>query len=387
MELKPTPYRPFKWGPHYTTMGIRDMPWDEWIELDNQMQSFYYIKKHRIATRGNKVVKILPDRPGIVRSARHSAIELVHELSDYMSKRFPDAFTVKRAASGHILSINLVLVGETLDLPPPLAPKGSTKMREVSIPEAEEAMRVAAMLTQDDLILMVEGFDGRYYFQGGAVCVSGFWRMRDKIGLTLDEIHIQGHVPQYEEKLQQSMDRYFRRLAVEKPISRVTYFFQVIPQKSVRAPLDTASQSAAEPVVANDSIVDPEELAWSVTTNGNEESFVHGHPISPDNPPVVRAENLRLRGERQSLRRLPLSGAIAFTVRTYLVPLEDIAKEPGVPARMANTLRNWPEDVRKYKENGLFEDVMLEFLDRAVEKQRMEGGEAYVKDPGQGYPF
>lgn len=25
---------------------------------------------------------------------------------------------------------------------------------------------------------------------------SGFWRMRDKIGLPLEDIHIQGHVPQ-----------------------------------------------------------------------------------------------------------------------------------------------------------------------------------------------
>lgn len=51
---------------------------------------------------------------------------------------------------------------------------------------------------QDDLALMVEGDDGRYYFQAGAICVAGFWRMQDKIGLPLDAIHTEGNVPQCE---------------------------------------------------------------------------------------------------------------------------------------------------------------------------------------------
>ena len=48
---------------------------------------------------------------------------------------------------------------------------------------------------QDDLAIMIEGNDSQYYFQGGAVCVPGFWRMRDKIGRPLDEIHTSGNVP------------------------------------------------------------------------------------------------------------------------------------------------------------------------------------------------
>ncbi|KAF5393929.1 hypothetical protein D9757_000378 [Collybiopsis confluens] len=355
MELKPIPYRPFRWGAYHVTMGIRDMPWDEWIELDNQMQSHYHIKKHRIATRGTNVIQILPDRPGIVKSARQSAIELVHELSEYLGKRYPDAFTVTRASSGNILNIKIV------------------PLRAVDGEEAEEAMKISALLVQDDLALMVEGTDGRYYFQGGAICVAGFWRMRDKIGLPLEDIHIRGQVPQYETKLRHSMDRFFKRMSVEKPIIRNNYFFQVIPPKEMRIPLDTITQSSADPIIENNSIVDPEELAWSETTNGNEETFVHGHPITPDKQPVV------------ALRRLPLSGAILFTIRTYLFPVEGLAKEPGIPARMASALRSWPEDVREYKGNGLYEKVMLEYLDRAAEKQRMEGGEDYVKEPG--YPF
>ncbi|KAH7869027.1 uncharacterized protein C8R40DRAFT_792183 [Lentinula edodes] len=387
VNLKPIPYRPFRWGAYHVTMGIRDMPWDEWIETDYQMQSYYYIKKHRIATRGTNVVQILPDRPGVVKSASQGAIELVHELADYLSKRYPDAFTVSRNVSGDISSVAIIPVNAKLDIPPALATQGSLKLRQVSIEEAERAMKVSALLVQDDLALMVEGTDGRYYFQGGAICVPGFWRMRDKIGLPLEDIHIQGHVPQYETRLHNSMDRYFKRMPVEKPIIRNNYFFQVIPPEDIRHPLNAAAQSSAKPIIENDSTVDPEELAWSTTTNGFEETFNHGHPITPDVRPTVAAENLRLRTERQTLRRLPLSGAIVFGIRTYLFPVEELAKEPGIPARMASAMRSWPEDVRKYKGNGLYEKVMLEYLDKAAKEQLEVGGEELMKDTGKGYPF
>ena len=105
--------------------------------------------------------------------------------------------------------------------------------------------------------------------------------------------------------------------------------------------------------------IDPDELAWSDTTNGNEDNFdqatkeptveaqmsglIQFQPPKPTNSP----ENIRLRTERQSLRRLPRSGAIVFTVRTYIFPVVDLAKEPGIPGRMASAIRSWPEDVQQ----------------------------------------
>lgn len=190
-------------------------------------------------------------------------------------------------------------------------------------------------------------------------------------------------------RLHNSMDRYFKRMSVEKPIIRNNYSFQVIPPKHVRHPVEIAMQSSAEPKIENDGIVDPEELAWAATANGEEETFVHGYRINvnSDEPPVIAAENLRLRTERQTLRRLPLSGALVFGVRTYLFPVEDLAREPGIPARMASAIRSWPADVVKYKGNGLYESVILEYLEKAAEEQRSVGGEELVKDPGRGYPY
>ncbi|THU80038.1 hypothetical protein K435DRAFT_785620 [Dendrothele bispora CBS 962.96] len=395
LDMKPVPYRPFRWGQYHVTMGIRDMPWAEWIELDNQFLSYHYIRRHRILTRGKNVLNILPDRPGIVKSADRSAVELAHELSAYLSTRYPKSFTVTRdSSSGAIQSVTIVPAGATYQLPPPLISEkmkeGSLEkgeLRPVSEAEAEEAMKIAALLVQDDLALMVEGTDGRYYFQGGAICVPGFWRMRDKIGLPLDEIHLRGHVPQYQEKLHNSMERYFKRMPVEKPIIRNNYFVQLVQPFDRRRPNDFGTPDSIPPETSYDDLVDPEELAWSNTTNGNEDKFTHGKPIHPDIPPVIAPENLRFRSERQTLRRLPLTGAIVFTIRTYLTPLVQLGQEPGIPARMASAVRSWPEGVSRYKGRELYEEILLNYLDECAEKQRLAGGEGLERNPGKGYPY
>ncbi|KAF5357680.1 hypothetical protein D9758_007424 [Tetrapyrgos nigripes] len=386
LDMKPIPYRPFRWGAYHVTMGIRDMPWGEWIELDNQFLTYHYVRRHRILTRGENVLNILSDRPGVVKSADRSAVELAHELSAYLSKRYPDCFTVSRDASGVIQCVTIIPAGATYQLPPPLVKGDSLELRAVSMEEAKEAMKIAALLVQDDLALMVEGTDGRYYLQGGAICVPGFWRFRDKIGLSLDEIHIRGHVPQYEEKLHNSMERFFKRMPVDKPIIRNNYFVQLV-QPLERRRKNEFPQGAIPPDTVYDDLVDPEELAWSNTTNGNEDTFTHGKPIHPDVTPVIAPENLRFRSERQTLRRLPLTGAIVFTIRTYLTPLVTLGQEPGIPARMASAVRSWPENVSRYKGRELYEELLLKYMDECAEKQRLVGGGELERHPGKGYPY
>ncbi|KAK1219245.1 hypothetical protein PQX77_018052 [Marasmius sp. AFHP31] len=407
-DVKPIPYRPFRWGQYHVTMGIRDMPWADWVELDNDFASYFAIRNHRIHSRGEGVLQILPDRPGIVNSARHAgasravfaragvltvdlsvAVELAHELSAFVAKRHPETFSVTKSSSGAITAIKIQIdaVDVEMELPPPLVEQDSEELtlREVGQEEAEQAMRVCALLVQDDLALMVEGVDGRYYFQGGAICIPGFWRMRDKIGLPLDEIHITGHVPQYEEKLQTSLERYFKRLPVHKPVIRNNYFMQIVKPEEHRR--KGAVPSDIPPQKEDEDLLDPHELAWSTTTNGNEDTFTHGHPANPDSQPTVVPETLQFRTERQTLRRLPLSGAIVFTIRTYLVPIVELGKEPGVPARLASAVRSWPQGIGRYKGRRNYEGVLLEYLDKCAEEQRLAGGEDLEKSKGRGFPY
>jgi hypothetical protein len=56
---------------------------------------------------------------------------------------------------------------------------------------------------------------------------------------------------------------------------------------------------------------------------------------------------MRLRVEHQTLRRLPRSGAIVFTIRVYMTPLEEL--EPGEAGRLAAAVRGVKEQEVVYR--------------------------------------
>ncbi|KAF9468807.1 hypothetical protein BDZ94DRAFT_542554 [Collybia nuda] len=365
------------------TMGIRSMPWDEWIELDNQFEIYHRIRAHRIRTRGMGAICVLPDNPGVVESGATAAVEVVHELAEYLSRRYPTTFKVSRhlddspdaisskygwEGARPIRTITIIPLSATYDIP----------LNTDESRAAERALEVAALIIQEDLALMIEGSDGRYYFQAGAICIPGFWRMQDKIGLPLDEIHITGDVPKYREKLEMSMGRFFQRLAVEKPVARNNYSLQVLdPRKPQSSPINTVPEVIHN--LDDEEEIDFEELAWSTSANGPENSFIHGgHRVRGPQEVLVPAPsiaNVRLRSERQTLRRLPLSGAIVFTIRTYLTPIQTLGQEPGVPGRLASALRGWGRNVSIYKgkERGNWWNVVLEYLDSCWNEQLAQG--------------
>ncbi|PIL36662.1 hypothetical protein GSI_00351 [Ganoderma sinense ZZ0214-1] len=386
--LKPIPYRPFRWGDYHVTMGIRNMLWDEWIELDRDFAQTHRVCDYRMQTRGEKLVQMHPAQPGVVESGHAAAEEFLYELAEYLSRRHPDVYRVTRHpvsaredengwyGEGRIKTITIVPFQETHNL------------------DMEEPLKAARSLIQEDFTIMLEGSDGRYYLQAGAVCIAGSWRLEDKMGMPLEEIHTSGHVPKYKDKLQMSMERYFRRMPVDKPIVRNNYAFQVVAQPEMRRPAPPAGSLLD---------VDPGELAWAVTMNGDEETSEYerakhindqyGEDAYPVSLPYrlekvetpATAETLHLRTERQTLRRLPRTGAIVFTIRVYQTQLAELVKEPGVPGRIASAIRSWPEDVARYKARGAYESI-LPYLDKCHAEQ-VERGITSEEDKKTNFPF
>lgn len=82
-------------------------------------------------------------------------------------------------------------------------------------------------MVQDDLAIMFEKEDGQYYLQAGAILLAGFWRLEDKWGLPLSEIHTSGDVPGFKTKLERGMMNFFRRVQPNGPVQRVSLFFLV----------------------------------------------------------------------------------------------------------------------------------------------------------------
>lgn len=329
---KPLPYRPFRYGPKYNvTMGLRSLKLEDWIELDNHFPRFHADKTRRIAERGAKLCRTAPE-------AYPAAVELLEELSEYLPARYPSLY--KRTAVG----LENLWSGEKFDI--------------VARPLAEDPMQMCARLIQDDLAIMIEKPDGQYYFLAGCIVLPGFWRLGDKFGMPLSEIHTSGDVPQYREKLEKGMMNLFRRLKPEEMVGRHNYFFQV-----------------------------DDDLGWSWSV-GSEDAGAHGHTAGWDAAEAGRAiDHHHFRSERQTLRRLPKSGGVVFTIRTYFHKIREIAEEDYVPGRLASAVRSWGDDVSRYKGKERYADILLEFLDKKHEEQVARGLDLTREDEVRAYPY
>jgi alpha-1,2-mannosyltransferase len=224
-------------------MGLRSMPWDSWIELDSEYPKFHARKAERIATRGEKCCKTAPE-------AFDGALELLEEFCDYLPQRYPSLYEKTK------VGMNNIVTGESFNI--------------VERPLKEDPMAMAARMVQDDLALMFEGEDGQYYFKAGAILLAGFWRLEDKFGMPLSEIHTSGEVPLFKERLEKGMLNFFRRLKPEAPMCRNNYFIQV-----------------------------DDDLAWSHSIGGEDDGGISWNTAQKDKA----IEHHHFRSERQSLRR------------------------------------------------------------------------------------
>ena len=60
-------------------------------------------------------------------------------------------------------------------------------------------------------------------------------------------------------------------------------------------------------------------------------------------------EQRYLKVEYQTLRRLPMSRFILFTIRTFLEPITMLSTVPGAAANLASSLRGMSQSMRAYK--------------------------------------
>jgi alpha-1,2-mannosyltransferase len=185
-------------------MGLRRMNWDSWIELDNEWNHFHGLKTERIASRGDKCVRTSPE-------AFDAACELLQELGAYLCERYPGVFRWTDRGAG--VELENLHTKEKFDI--------------AARPLPCDPLSIAARWIQDDIAIMIERPDGQYYLLGGAILLPGFWRLSDKFGMSLADIHFSGDVPGFKERLQTGMERFFKRLRPEEPVERNNYFVQV----------------------------------------------------------------------------------------------------------------------------------------------------------------
>ena len=126
-----------------------------------------------------------------------------------------------------------------------------------------------------------------------------------------------------------------------------------------------------------------DELAWSPSIGSEDSDAVTWNTAQKDKA----IEHHYFRSERQSIRRLPKSGVVAFTIRTYFEPITKIANEPYVPGRLASGIRSWDKGVAEYKGRGKYENVLLEYLDRKHQEQVANGLDLAKEEEIRSYPW
>lgn len=320
-ETKPIPYRAFKYK-YNVTMGIRNMPKEDWIQLDNEWLKYHNLKKKRLES-DLELLGTLPE-------AKLASIELLYELREFLPERYPKLFL--KTEKG----IKILPTGEEYDY---------TNLEK-------DPMYYITLLLQDDIAIMIEDDKGEYFLKSAAILLAGFWRFKDKVNKSLSEIHFSGNVPKYKTNLKSGMEKFFQRLQVDNPVVRNNYFLQTDNN------LDWSNSIGDEKV---------ENVGWYTA------------PIATD------INEIWYRSERQSLRRLPITGGVVFTIRTYFLPLTELCKEPFIPLRLLEGIESWDDDVKEYKGYDVFKGVVIPYLQEQAELQKAQG---YTKEADNfQYPF
>lgn len=170
------------------------------------------------------------------------------------------------------------------------------------LPDDPEALWQASLAVPDDLLIMQPGEQG-YRLTAASLCSPSHWRLPDKFERPIDRIH--DPVPGIHGTLSPRIQRFFERLRSDTPVQRFNWSLQA----------------------------GWELLAWPRE---------HPQPVSAETP-------LYYRVERQTLRRLPQSGALLFTIRVYLHPIEQLGAVDGAIEGLLAAVDSTPAALAAYK--------------------------------------
>ncbi|KAI1852726.1 hypothetical protein JX266_002267 [Neoarthrinium moseri] len=298
------PFRPFRWNYHQT-MSLMKMESDYWIELEH---NYFTRMKQRIDIWEQHGERIMFEAPGSELASR----ELMEMVLQNICIKYPHYFQLEEN--------NTILRNRLLD----------TSIVIGSMPALEVLYRT---IPEDFAVMCRNEEDGMYYLRSAMVCSSVGWNIGLHKNKILRKIH--DAVPQWEEKMAFSVDRWFTKLPTDAPVQRGSWGIE----------------------------------DW--------EAFFcpEDHPRSAfhDNASACKVEDLQLRCDWQTLRRLPISGAVVFNFKAVFTPLVELAKEPYVPALLHRVITQGQRELISYKMEPHVKQVAEEALERWAKKQEEDG--------------
>jgi hypothetical protein len=295
-------FRPYRWATPELQVGLQPIRPNDWLLIDDNYAELMVSKRRRLASSPELFYRTLPDSLGAQRELRRMVID--HLLADH-----PALFTISNgmltcAAGEHSWDLN---------------------------DESIEPLRQLSDFVQEDLMLVQE-LDGRQTITAASNAYSSSGRLVASVGRDVRWAH--EPVPDLTTALGSRIDRILGSVHVDAPCARFNW--QLTPISSIFFPADprSANNAALRAVVAQ---------------------------LSKD--PSLAASLLHMRVERQTLRRLPESGAVAFSIHTYSDPLSSLVKDPPALQALLSLLRDYPVNRLKYSEMDGVQAAVVTWLE------------------------
>lgn len=265
MTLQLPTHTPYDGSSKLFTIGLKPLELDKWIEVDRHLID-HLAEKRRLYME-------IPDKVFVEEDGTRDAQREVRDLIEaHLMATFPETY---RRTSARIEVIGAE--GNRTDV------------------FSDAPLVAASLLVQEDLILMRRG-DSGWRLAAGSLCFPSSWLLVEKFGRPLQEIH--APVPGF------------------GPGTR--------PAELINRMFDGLQGQAVErfnwSIQADDALYHPLSNVERIDRATN-------HPSRfPDGDINAHAF---IRVERQTLRKLPVSGDILFTIRIHLDPLKVLARHPN----------------------------------------------------------
>ncbi|KAM7184555.1 Protein of unknown function (DUF3445) domain containing protein [Naviculisporaceae sp. PSN 640] len=288
-KVEPEKHRPFK-PTYHITMALKNSTPSDLVQMDKNYLSRIINRQAIVRDHESTVLGYIPE--GI------PAIYEVYEylLGTYLPIRFPTMFSLQTSSSSTGTNIT-TFHNHVTSLVSPVFPPPSDPLT---------ALRILSQTIEDDFFLMhlqpanSPTFPNEHKTVAFICCHPAGFDPSTKLAKGLKVIHVP--VPSYS-KIGPSMERFFSRTTVDKPVKR---------------------------------------LNWSVQTHSNLYSPGGNHVHAEEAETVekdidVDIETARFRVELQTLTRLPRTGGLMFSFKTYLYGLQEI-KEEGLGEELADAV-------------------------------------------------
>jgi len=304
-------YLPFTGDGARLRMGLRPLDLRQWVEVDEDFDAMWDEQRAVLTAHHSEVIAVAERGD---RSTMDACSELLEVLAQHLAQIEPQRFTVTDdwvEVAGHDERIPW--------RPTALAASG------------QHPIEAAGRLTQEDWCVQLPGPSGQWRLAAASVCFPTRWVLSEKIGRSMRAVH--GPVTGYESQLADPVDRFFDQVGVDRPRWRANW--NLMDDPTLYQP-DGKFRSEASSTLRADNVGD---RVW-------------------------------LRVERQTLRRLPRTGAVVFGIRIHQDPLSTLSDRPEDLARLAATIESLPSGSDLHKSIGVVAPAVLDWIDR-----RLHGGD------------